>query len=167
MVALLAVTAAGCNTGDGAPKARDRATGTAGVEVRLPPGWHAIHGPVSAVIEPSQVVAAASVPLRLGQPQSQCSPDVLLQRLPPDQAAVEIVEWGKVTDVPRRPASFELRAGSYGNYECNGPSYNIPFRDHGRAFQAFVWLDPKRVDPVVRVQAIALLNTLAAAAHAK
>jgi hypothetical protein len=140
------------------------------VGVTLPAGWHEIRGPINDVIEPAQVLAASSVPLRLPRRSAHgCSAAGLRRQLPADAAAVQVVESTKGPgDAPHpnlhnyrpRPRPFRLEHRSFANYGCSGPSYNIAFRDHGRAFQAFVWLDPKRVDPRVRRQTIALLNSL-------
>lgn len=168
-LAIWILTAIGCDSEPASESTSVDASGATGVEVRLPPGWHAIRGPVSAITEPAQAVAAASLPLRLGPPKSGCSPDVLLERLPPDQVAVQILEvtqgpggsdQPRLHAFPRRPARFALDADSFDTYECSGPSHSIPFRDHDRGFHAYVWLNPARVDPKVRAQTVALLNSL-------
>lgn len=169
LLALLAAPTAGCALDGENDSTALRPTGSAGLEWRLPARWHPIRGRASGVVEPRQVLAAASVPLRPGPPNGGCSPDSLLLKLPPDQAAIEIVEatmepgdasHPNLHRYPPRPDPFRLDPQSYASYECNGPSYNIAFRDHGRAFQAFVWLDPKQVDPRVRRQTVALLDSL-------
>lgn len=161
----LALVGLGCGqTADSPPAA------AATVHAALPAGWHRIRGPINEVIEPAQVLAAASVPLRLPERSAHgCSTDELRRRLPPGAAAVQLVEatmgpgeasHPNLRKYPPRPDPFRLERRSYATYECNGPSYNIAFRDRGRAFQAFVWLDLRHVDPAVRAQAVALLNSL-------
>jgi hypothetical protein len=170
VVTLSAAVAAGCGSGDTNVETAGRTTGSAGVEVRIPPGWRAIRGPLNEVTEPAQVLAVASVPINLGpDPAHNCRPGDLLARLPADQAAVQIVDYAQGPgdaghpnrgDFPPRPRSFRLDRRLYAEYECSGPSYIIRFRDQGRALQATVWLGPKRVDPEVRRQVIALLDSL-------
>jgi len=161
----LLIAVQGCGDRTGTRQATEPTVG-----VKLPAGWHEIRGPVNDVIEPVQVLAASSVPLRLPQRSAHgCSAAGLLRRLPDGAAAVQVVESTKgsgdashpnLHSYPPRSRPFRLEHRSFANYECSGPSYNIAFRDHGRAFQAFVWLDPKHIDPSVRRQTIALLNSL-------
>jgi hypothetical protein len=170
VIALSTAVAAGCGSGDTSDGTARRTSGSGGVEVRLPPGWSEIRGPISEVSEPAQVLAAASIPIALGpDPAHNCYPGDLLARLPAEQAAVQIVEYTQGPgdadhpnreDFPPRPRSFRLDRRLHAEYECSGPSYLIRFRDHGRALQATVWLDPKRVDPRVRREAVALLGSL-------
>jgi hypothetical protein len=136
--------------------------------VRLPAGWHLLRKPITEVTYPVQVLAATSYLVRPGRPGGNCTPRPVLSQKPPDGVLLEVVEWTKRSDQPnlgdfpgrRRPFRLPNRAFS-ASYECaGGPSYNVPFRDHRRAFQAFTWLNPKRIDPRVRRQAIDLLSSL-------
>jgi len=137
-----------------------------GVAARLPAGWHLLRKPITNVTYPVQALAATSHPAKPGKPRGNCQPEPVLGQKPPKGALVEVVEWANRSDqpglrkFPPRPRPFRLPRHNYRGYECSGYSYNVPFRDHRRAFQVFVWLDPKRVDPEVRRQTIHLLNSL-------
>lgn len=137
-----------------------------GVEARLPAEWRLLRRRIDAVVYPVQVLAAASYPVEPSEP-SGCGPGRVLDQRPTGGALVQVVEWTEgpshepdLADFPPRPRPFRLPERNFRSYECNGPSYNISFRDRGRAFQAFVWLDPERVDPLIRRQAIDLLSSL-------
>lgn len=158
--------------GSGCGQTADSPPATAAtIHATLPAGWQPIRGPVNEVTEPAQVLAVASVPLRLPERSAHgCSTAGLRLRLPPSAVAVQLVgaTMGSSGDAshpnprkyPPRPEPFRLDRRSYDTYDCYGPSYNIAFRDHGRAFQAFVWLDPRHVDPAVRAQTVALLSSI-------
>lgn len=135
--------------------------------VRLPAGWELIRQRTNQVAYPVQLLTATSYPVpepvRRGR---GCGPGPVLADKPPGGALVQIVEWTERpvqpdrSNFPPRPRPFRLPADAYANYECSGPSYNIPFRDGDRRFQAYVWLDPDRGDPGTRRQARALLDSL-------
>ena len=143
---------------------------TSVVSAQLPDGWQWIQRPVNGVTEPAQALAASSFPVADDVPPSRgCSPNSILDQMPADGAFVQVVEstqgpgdadHPQLRKYPRRPASFRLDDRYFATYECSGRSYNISFRDHHRAFQAFVWLKPNRVDPQIRAQAIDLLDSL-------
>jgi hypothetical protein len=142
----------------------------AGIEATIPPGWHAIRKPITAVIWPRQVLAAASYPVRLGNgpPDGGCTPQAALAQMPPEGALLEVIEYTPgggeqnhyLPDLPRRPERFAYADGVFASYECAGPSFRFVFSDRDRAFQAHVWLNRRLVDPRVRAQAIEILNSL-------
>lgn len=135
--------------------------------VRLPAEWELIRQRTNEVAYPVQLLTATSYPVpepvRRGR---GCGPGPVLADKPPGGALVQIVEWTERpaqpdrSNFPPRPQPFRLPADAYANYECSGPSYNIPFRDGDRRFQAYVWLDPDRGDPRTRRQALTLLDSL-------
>lgn len=141
-----------------------------GVSAGLPSGWQLLRKPINGVIEPVQVLAASSFPVRLDKPPyGGCRPARVLNQMPVDGALVQVIESTMRADgtprpnlenFPPRQRPFRLPGSNHQSYECNGPSYNISFRDQRRGFQAFVWLDPNRGDPRFRRQALNLLNSL-------
>jgi len=136
-----------------------------GATLELPDGWQLLKRRISGVIDPVQVFAASSYPVheRRHPPGGTCSPRRVLSDKPADGALVQVVESSARPlrrHFPPRAEPFQLPEDAYAAYECNGPSYNISFRDRGRGFQAFVWIDPERVDPRVRVQTIQLLSSM-------
>lgn len=140
-----------------------------GVHALLPTGWQLLRKPISGVAEPAQVLSGASNPVNLEEPPAGgCRPSGVLDQRPPGGVLVQVIEYNEggrgarkpnLDDFPQRQRAFRLPKGSYGSYECNGPSRSVAFRDHGRALQAFVWLHPDRVDPHLRRQAIELLSS--------
>ena len=60
---------------------------------------------------------------------------------------------------PARPKHFRLDARSLGNYECMGRSYLIRFRDHGRVFQAHIYLGA-RASAQTRAKVLDALDSL-------
>jgi hypothetical protein len=169
-----AVVAGGCFGSDESERtdSAERATArtrvvvpATGATVELPGGWQLLDRRISGIIDPVQVFAAASYPVDVGRhpPGGTCRPGQVLADKPADGALVQIVESSSrppPRNVPPREHPFRLRDKTYASYECNGPSYNIAFRDRGRRFQAFVWIDPGRVDPHIREQAIQLLSSM-------
>jgi hypothetical protein len=141
-----------------------------GVRAQLPTGWRLLKKPIGGITEPVQVLAAASYRKSLEKPPGGgCDSTRLPNQRPPAAVLVQVVEsteggGGSATpnldNYPARRRPFVLPNTSYEHYTCNGSVYNIAFRDHGRAFQAFVSLDQRRVDPRVRRQAIDLLSSM-------
>jgi hypothetical protein len=138
-----------------------------GDSVRLPVGWQLLHERITGVVYPIQALAASSYPVSGGHPpKGGCAPGRVLDARPTDGALIQVIEWSQragasgLKDIPERPRPFALPDDAYASYECAGPSYNVAFRDAGRSFQAFVWLDPEAVDPLIRQQATDFLSSM-------
>jgi hypothetical protein len=103
----------------------------------------------------------ASAPLgTIRRPPPVCgTPDAVLDRLPADGAVVQVAVW-QPQRLPARPEPITLDRSTFGTYECSGRSHEINFHENGRGVHIVVWLDPGRVDPEVRHQAVELLNGL-------
>jgi hypothetical protein len=125
----------------------------------LPAGWHA-GGRLTRLGGPSEALAAGSFRLR---PGGACGPERAREDMPRDGALVWMVEYRRPSErllrsLPARPVRFRL-PGAAQPYECAGVGWNLSFRDHGRALQAFVALGP-RAGAARRAQALALLDSL-------
>jgi hypothetical protein len=110
---------------------------------------------------PVSLLTVASAPLGpIRRPPPVCgTPDAVLDRLPADGAAVQVSEW-QPERMPARPDPITLDRSTFGTYECSGRSHEINFRENGRGVHVVVWLDPGRVDPEVKREAVGLLNGL-------
>lgn len=142
----------------------------AGATVELPTGWHLIRGSIDGVTEPTQVLAVASYPTKPDKsPPAGCAATRVLEEMPAAGALIEVVETTQgsgdaqhpnLAKYPERQRPFRLTTWNYRPYECNGLSYNVSFRDRDRAFQAFVWMNPRKVSAQTHDQAIRLLDSI-------
>ena len=136
----------------------------------LPPGWHQVERPLTAVISPVQVFAAATYPIVLRHPPGRCGPPPrVLAEMPPGGALLQVIEYARfapngrpiqVPRLPRRPAHFRWSFGTWANFECAGPSFKFDYREEGRALQAQVWFRPATVEPRLRAGALRILDNL-------
>jgi hypothetical protein len=153
--------------GNGASAWRVYRDGAAEVRAEVPPGWEAISRPITGVLYPPQVFAAASYDARPPRAPQGCTPTKMLRERPMSGVLVEIFEYtptdpvGKPAPVPSfppRPARLGYSDATFGAFECAGASYKFVFSASGRAFQAHVWLNRAKVDPRLRSQALRILE---------
>lgn len=157
---------------------RDPGENPAGAETRwtaapLPAGWHEVDRPLTGVLLPVQVFAAATYPIVLHHRPGQCGPPrVVLGEMPPGGVLLQVIEYPpraldgrpiRVPRLPRRPARFSWGDATWASFECAGPSYKFEYRQGGRALQAQVWMDRATVDPALRAGALRILDNLRAA----
>jgi hypothetical protein len=136
----------------------------------LPVGWHEVDRPLTAVLLPVQVFAAATYPIVLHHPPGRCGPPPrVLAEMPPGGALLEVIEYPprdphgapiRVPRLPRRPDRFSWGDATWAEYECAGPSFKFEYRQEGRALQAQVWLRPATVEPRLRAGALRILDHL-------
>lgn len=138
------------------------------VAARIPGGWRVTGKPLTGVIFPTQVLAAASFPLVAPTNPRGCHPGSVLGQMPNRGVLLQVIEYvprlpeGKAIHVPRlppRPAHFSYRNGSFEPFECSGWSYQFAFEQGGRAFQAQVWFYRLAVDPRLRSEALQILDS--------
>jgi hypothetical protein len=138
----------------------------------LPAGWHEVDRPLTGVLIPVQVFAAATYPIVLHHHPGQCGPPrVVLGAMPPGGVLLQVIEYPprgldgrpiRVPRLPRRPARFSWTDATWASFECAGPSYKLEYRQGGRALQAQVWMDRATVDPALRAGALRILDNLRA-----
>jgi hypothetical protein len=133
------------------------------LSVRVPAGWHVLHGWLSDVTDPAPRLAVASFPARLSHHTCECGfPNVV--NLPRDGAFVFVWEYLRATRrglarVPERPTRFRLAPGGGVRRTCLGSSDSFGFKDARRVFQVEVYLGPK-AGPARRAAVAALLDSL-------
>lgn len=116
----------------------------AGIEIRLPAGWHLIDRRLTNVVEPVARLAIATFPVRLASHPCECGqPNI--RNLPADGGFVFMWEYPALTplqlrSLPRRPRHFHLTNANPQRFECSGPSWTTSFRSAGRGFQLEVYL---------------------------
>jgi hypothetical protein len=131
--------------------------------MRLPVGWHLLHGWLSDVTDPAPRLAAASFPARLSRHTCECGfPNVV--NFPHNGAFIFVWEYRRPTRrglarVPPRPAHFNLEAGTGVRHTCEGSTDSFGFKDAGRVFQVEVYLAPKAA-PARRAAVTAMLDSL-------
>lgn len=144
------------------------------VEATIPGGWNVIHRPITGVLYPRQVLAAASFPVTFPHSPRGCRPSNVLSQMPADGALLQLIEYtprdsvGKPVQVPQlppRPSRFLYKDAAYGRFECAGLSYKFDFEQGGRAFQAQVWFNRKTVAPRLRAEALQILDSLRPTGH--
>ena len=121
-----------------------RRTGTAGVTVLLPRGWHAWEAPRNldpAVTDPLTRVVAVSAPFGFADRGCQ----VAAYTFPKTAVAVVVVEWTQLWHEARwklRPDAFttsSLQVRPPPAIECfDGSGGSAQFVDHGRHFGAYL-----------------------------
>jgi hypothetical protein len=157
---LLAATAAGGH-------ARARPVGVPGrLAVRVPEGWHVIHGWLSDVVDPAPRLAVASFPARLSRHTCACGfPNVI--HFPRDGAFVFVWEYlhpstRMLAALPLRPTTFRLTDAKSQRLTCSGPSDGFNFKDQNRDLQVEAYFGPDATAATKR-KLLALLDSLRAA----
>jgi hypothetical protein len=158
-----AVTIAACGEGNVPSQPR-----SSGGSVVLPAGWREIGRPITGVIYPRQVFAAATYPIVFHRRPRSCFPKAALRQMPADGVLLQLIEYSptdstrksvRVPDLPPRPHHFSYADATYAMLECAGPSYKFDFEQRSRAFQAQVWFNRKTVGPRPRAEALQILNS--------
>jgi hypothetical protein len=136
----------------------------------LPPDWHEVDRRLTDVSYPVQVFAAATYPIVLRHRPAQCGPPrSVLAEMPPGGVLLQVIEYTprapdghpiRVPRLPRRPDRFIWADGTWGRFECAGPSYKFDYRQGGRALQAQVWMNRATVAPRLRAGALRILDNL-------
>jgi hypothetical protein len=148
--------------------ADDSASGSGEATAAMPPGWHQLRRPIDGVLYPTQVLAAASFPAAVPRHPRGCHPGGVLGQMPRDAVLLQVIEYApydeaghrlRVPHLPPRPARFHFREATFAPFECAGLSHQFTFEQEGRAFQAQVWFDPTTVDPLLRAQALRILDS--------
>jgi len=138
------------------------------LSLRVPPGWHVLHGWLSDVIDPAPRLAVASFPARLSHDTCSCGfPNVV--NFPHGGAFIFVWEYLRplshraLARVPGLPARFRLASGRSVRRTCDGSSDTFGFKDAGGVFQVEVYLGP-RAGRARRADVIAMLDSLRVAA---
>jgi hypothetical protein len=156
------VTTTACGDGDALSQSL-----SSGGSAALPAGWREIDGPITGVLYPKQIFAAATYPIVFHHKPRSCFPKAALRQMPRDGVLLQLVEYSptdstgkpvRVPGLPRRPHRFSYADATYAIFECAGPSYKFDFAQRRRAFQAQVWFNRKTVGPRLRVEALQILD---------
>jgi hypothetical protein len=170
LTAAVLLIAARADGGPGPSPARPSASEPHWTADPLPPGWHEVYRPLTDVILPVQVFAAATYPLVLHHPPGRCGPPpAILAEMPPAGALLQVIEYPpwdehgrpiRVPRLPRRPHRFTWADATWAPYECAGPSYRLTYRQAGHALQAQIWMNPATAGPRARAGALRILDRL-------
>lgn len=133
---------------------------------RLPDGWRQIQRPITGIIYPRQVLAAATYPIGFGHRPGSCWPRAALRQMPPAGVLLQIVEYSRtaaghhvrVPSLPARPRHFSYADATFASFECAGPSFKFTYSEAGRALQAQVWMHRPTVDPDLKAEALKILD---------
>lgn len=134
-----------------------------GISIRVPTGWHIVHGWLSDVVIPIPRFAVGSFAVRLSRRTCECGmPNVV--NFPRTGAFVFVWEYPGVrraalARTPVRPAHFSVGPGSIQRFTCAGPSDGLAFRDAGRVFQVEVYLG-RDATAATRAKMAGLLDSL-------
>jgi hypothetical protein len=138
-------------------------TGSGGVTVALPPGWHSTKPDDGRVTQPITRLVVSSGPIR---PSLTRDCQVSAYDFPANAVAVVVVEWTepiggmKLGTGPRRPRHFAFAIRPPPSIECwPGPGGGTEWAEHGRSFAAFVLLG-RRAPRRLAARALAVLDTL-------
>jgi hypothetical protein len=142
---------AGCGGGEDEPSSgpasalpRGQVDRPDGVAVDLPAGWHLAKRPLTAVIDPREVLSASTFPLPRRHGPCLHMPASAVAAIGPDDALVTIFErtGSDPASYPPRPNRFSFEPDN--GIECvSRPGVRAswtPFRDEGRAFYALLVL---------------------------
>lgn len=133
------------------------------VSVRVPAGWHRLHGWLSDVPYPFPVLAVGSFQAQLSRRTCACGmPNV--EHFPRNGAFVFVIEWTQpnrrqLTRLPHAPPRSIPPDGQPEQSTCDGPSGTFDFQRAGRVFQVELYAGPasSRAD---RAAMISVLNSL-------
>jgi hypothetical protein len=100
--------------------------------------------------------------LKRTPPDGNCTPRAAIDALPATGAFIYLLEYEDLAPrwkerIPERTGPLTL--GPERPYECMGPSRMVTWRDHGRAFQANVYLGARASDRLRR-DAVSILNSI-------
>ena len=134
-----------------------------GVSGRHPPGWHRERA-LTGFVEPREVLALASYPLRRGAKAGECAPDTARADIPADGAFVWLLEYRSGVPIdrfPERPRPFRLdRERLDDQVSCfPGPGSSWSFQAAGRRFQLLVAFGGRPSESLLR-EVEAILNAL-------
>jgi hypothetical protein len=126
------------------------------------PPWRRYEWPLTSV--DAERLVLGTFELQRSAPDENCTPRAAIDALPPDGAFIYVFEYDHVQ--PSSLASFpartgELELGPRQEYECVGDSQMVRWRDHGRAFQAHLYVGSRASDELKR-DAISILNSIQA-----
>ncbi len=152
--------------GDGAEGARFESE-QAGISVSVPTGWHATTGRFTGLLDPRERLVLTSFPVEGDGRSQRCSPDSVLQQLPPSGVAAFLLEYMDAAarrNADPRPRRFQLGPAAFGGFECFWPprgtdAYLFNFSDGERAFQLLVAVG-RDATPALRRAAAGALNSV-------
>ena len=148
---VLATGLLGCG-GDGSATFRDRASGLA---LRYPRSW-SVTG-FSQTTSPQRLVVASYVVNRR-QVEGDCGGRRALRSLPPDGAAVLVIDYGATSVFSPHRGRFSLSQLDRATYECFGETYMVRFHRGGHDLQAHVAVGA-HASADRREQALAILDS--------
>lgn len=162
-LASLAVVALVVAPPAGGDRGTTRVNMSQGLSVRVPLGWHVLHGWLSDTVDPAPRLAVASFPARLSRRTCACGfPNVV--RFPRNGAFVFVWEYldpsGRLlARTSSRPVRFHLVAGESVRETCTATTDVFAFKAAGRVFQVEVYLGPA-VTPALHHRVEAVLDSL-------
>ncbi len=154
---LLALTASLLLAGCGGSK--PASFNAEGVAFLYPDGW-SVTG-FSRTVAPARLVVA-SYPVSRAEVEGDCGGMRALQALPPNGAAVLLIDYGPgpaSTQFPARPSHFRLEQFKRANYDCFGDSYMLRFHTAGHNLQTHLVFG-RNAGATQRNQALGVLDTL-------
>ncbi len=146
VVPVVGLLATGCGGGHRSLSFRDAKVGLSG---RYPSGWHRARA-VTRLVEPRELLAIATYPLRGGSETGECAPSHAREDMPSGGTFIWLIEyrptqgavWADLRRArfPRRPTHFKLRRSSLrkGISCVTGPGYSTTFRAADRPLQLLV-----------------------------
>jgi hypothetical protein len=127
-----------------------------GLSFHYPQHW-TVSG-FSRSVTPSRLVVA-SYPVRSAEVEGDCGGHEALRRIPPDGAAVLLIDYGTGEQFRPHPTAFKLPQFRRALYECFGDSYMLRFRRAGHDLQAHIALG-NQVSEARRAEALAILDSI-------
>jgi hypothetical protein len=136
----------------------DRAAGLSWL-MPVPP-WRRYDWPLTSVH--GERLMLGTFELKRGPPDENCTPQAAIAAMPSDGAFIYLFEYVDLAErwkqrIPERTG--ELTPGPEVAFECMGESRMATWREHGRAFQAHVYLGPRASDELQR-DARSILNSI-------
>ena len=133
---------------------------TAGMSVRVPPGWFITRRPLNGITDPAQRFAISSFPIRAADFRQGNEP---VFRPPASGVLVQVDEQLPAGNPGFPPRSAHFRLGRFAPLETfTGHRWaEFVFKLGGRDFYAFVWIG-RRADAADTAQVLSLLDTMQA-----
>lgn len=124
----------------------------AGLAWQMPvPPWQRYDRPLTSLVGERLLLGTFDLPP--APPDRDCTPRAAIEAVPPDGAFIYLFEYLDLADrfkqrIPERTG--EITLGPEMAFECMGESRMAIWRQHGRAFQAHVYIGPRASDELKR-----------------
>lgn len=127
-----------------------------GLRFTRPAGWRRYPFALTQAVQLRHQIALGTFGLEQDEPDANCAPQTAVAARPPGGGLLFVFEYTdlsarQLARLPRRPRRFALARHDPQAYECFGPSHLLRWREQGRAFQAHLYGEGRRLQEALGV----------------